>query len=306
MTETEGFSIGICASDSAATLPSLLSLVREEDFGESFSMQRLIVVASGCPPRVLSRLEAEARADERIALLFESERRGKAEAVNEIIRKSTGEYLVLLNADAVPARGAIGRLLRGLSTDARAGCVSARPVLREGGGLLAQVLSLMWSAHNVASLTLNHKSISNHSSDELLAVRRSLLTLLPPNVVNDGAYIGGRLRAGGHLVKFSQPAVVSIAVPRKPTDLINQRRRIIFGHVQVWRKLGNPPRTVESLLFTRPIMGMGILVSMLAGRPRLIPALPFAFVSEILSALFAMLDTVRSSTRHVVWKRYEN
>ena len=298
------FSIGISASDSAAALPSLLGFLRHEDFGSSFAMRRLVVVASGCPSDIVSKLTEDASEDERIKVIQEPRRRGKAEAVNRIMENSVGEYLVLLNSDAVPARGSILTLLRELASDERAGCVSARPVFGDSGGLLNSVLRIMWSTHNLASLKLNHAMLSNHTSDELFAVRRKLLAPLPPNLVNDGAYIGGRIRAGGHLVKFSEGAVVSIDVPERPADLIGQRRRIVFGHVQVWRKLGSPPKTVESLLFTKPLTAARILVASLSARPSLIPALPVAFVSEILSALLALSDQVRRSKRHAVWKRY--
>lgn len=298
------FSVGISASDSAPSLPALLNLVRSEEFGDAFSMGRLTVVASGCPGGLLAELAAVQEEDSRVDVIVEPERRGKAEAVNRIIADSVGEYLVLLNSDAIPAKGAILALLEELSSDGRTGCVSARPVFRDSGGLLASLLGIMWSTHNLASLTLNHHMISNHTSDELFVARRELLTPLPPSLVNDGAYIGGRIQAGGHLVKFSRRAVVSIDVPERPADLIGQRRRIVFGHVQVWKKLGNPPKTVESLLFLKPTLAARILVVSLSSRPRLIPALPVAVVSEILSAVLAMSDHLRSSTKHAVWKRY--
>jgi cellulose synthase/poly-beta-1,6-N-acetylglucosamine synthase-like glycosyltransferase len=298
------FTIGVCASDSAPSLLSVLRTLRSEDFGSSFRMRRIVVVASGCPGGILSKLASASKEDERIEVITEPERRGKAEAVNRIMANSLGEYLVLLNSDAVPARGAIRALLEEVSSDERTGSVSARPVFRDSGGLLSGVLRIMWSTHNLASLRLNHAKVSNHTSDELFVARRNLLAPLPPNLVNDGAYIGGRIRAGGHLVKFSQRAVVSIDVPKRPADLINQRRRIVFGHVQVWKKLGSPPMTVESLLFMKPGLSVRILVESLASSPRLIAALPIAVVSEVVSGILAMSDHFRSTKKHAVWKRY--
>ena len=245
------FSIGICASDSAPNLVPLIGFVRAEEFGNNFTLQKVVVVASGCPQRVLSELRAIGSEDPRIQVIGEDERRGKAEAVNRILSNSVGDYLVLLNADARPARGAILTLLAELSSDGTAGCVSARPVFEQDGSLLSRVLGIMWSTHNLASLKLNHSMVSNHSSDELFVARRSLLGPLPPDLVNDGAYIAGRMKAGGHRVRFSAKADVAISVPTRPMDLIGQRRRIIFGHVQVWKKLGRPPKTVESLLFIK-------------------------------------------------------
>lgn len=303
MSEPQRFSLGICASDSSDRLHSLVSTLAGDDYGGAFLMERLIIVASGCPAPIVSALEQKARNDHRMLIITEPQRRGKAEAVNKIVENSGGEYVVLLNADAVPGRGAIRSLLSALAADARAGCVSARPVLRENVGVLHAALSLMWSAHTTASLTLNHSNMSNHSSDELIAVRRGLFPRLPAKLVNDGAYIGGCVKSAGYSVKFCNDATVNITVPTRFTDLLEQRRRIIFGHVQVWRKLGSPPLTIESLMFTDPVQGIRILVSLLSRKPRLILAVPFALVSETISALLAMLDSAMSSSRHAVWKR---
>ena len=188
-------------------------------------------------------------------------------------------------------------------SDARVGCASAWPVFEDGGGLLRRALGLMWSAHSLMSLQLNHAGISNHACDELLVVRRSLIKKVPANLVNDGAYIGGLVHAQGYLVKFSTTARVKIEVPTRLSDLIRQRRRIIFGHVQVWRKLGHPPRTIESMLFMKPFLSVRTLVRLLSGRPRLIMALPVVGASELISTFMASIDAIRSPEKHAVWKR---
>src|SRR5207244_12158435 len=106
--------------------------------------------------------------------------------------------------------------------------------------------------------------------DDLLVVRQSLITKVPANVVNDGAYIGGLVHAQGYLVKFSTTARVKIRVATRLSDLIRQRQRVIFGHVQVWRKLGHPPMPIESMLFMKPFFSVRTLVRLLSGRPPLI------------------------------------
>jgi len=163
----------------------------------------------------------------------------------------------------------------------------------------------MWSAHNLVALHLNHAGLSNHSSDELMLVRRGVFSKLPSQLVNDGAYIGGLAKARGFVVKVSADAKVSIAVPKRVDDLISQRRRIIYGHIQVWKKLRNPPRTMESLLFTRPYLSVRLLVSLLARNPRSIIVLPVVATSEIISAFFAIVDWIQSTEKHAVWRRFE-
>ena len=302
MASAQGFSIGICASDSAPRLHSLLSFLRSEHYGADFELRKIVVVASGCPRSIISDVEESAHSDSRIQLISEDRRRGKAEAINRILKHSSGEHLVMVNADAFPEPGSIGQMLKVVS-DPSVGAVSAMPTFDDRGGLLKHSLSLMWSAHSVLSLRLNHAGISNHSCDELMVVRKSLVSSLPANLVNDGAYIGGLVRSQGFKVKFSSAAKVRIVVPRTLVDLIRQRRRIIYGHVQVWRKLGRPPKTIESMMLIDPLVSLKTLVSVLSERPRLITAVPVVLAGELLSIVTGLTDALRSTERHAVWRR---
>ncbi len=297
-----GFTVGICASDSATRLPSLVSFLTAEDYGKDFTLRKIAIVASGCPESVLVPVRQAAHSDSRISLITEPKRRGKAEAINRIIENSLGGYLVMLNADAFPAKGSIQKLLE-VASSPNVGAVSAKPVFDEGNGLLGRALALMWSAHSLMSLRLNHAGISNHACDELIVVRRSLLSSLPTNLVNDGAYIGGLVRAQGLKVRFTPAAEVIISVPIKPMDLIRQRRRITFGHVQVWKKLGRPPRTIETMLFTDPLMSLRTIIGVLSERPQLILVFPLVLVGESVAILMGLMDATRSTDRHTVWRR---
>jgi cellulose synthase/poly-beta-1,6-N-acetylglucosamine synthase-like glycosyltransferase len=261
-----------------------------------------VVVASGCPESVLSRVRTAASTDPRVTLIEESERHGKAEAINRILERSVGEFVVMLNSDAFPTPGSVRNIL-GVAADPTVGAVSAEPMFDCGDGILERSLVLMWSAHNLLSLRLNHAGISNHACDELIVVRRRLVPRLPSNVVNDGAYIGGLVRAHGLLVKFSTAAKVKIAIPNVLVDLLRQRRRILFGHVQVWKKLGRPPRTIESMLFMDPLVSLKTVVKIMSEKPRLIAAIPVVLVGESVSGLMALADVLGSTERHIVWKR---
>src|SRR5216684_1352434 len=130
----EGFTIGICASDSASQLPALLSFIRAKNFGPAFVLERVIAVASGCPESVISKVKELASSDERFRIVVEPERNGKARAINKIMERSAGRYLVMLNADAFPEGGAIRQLLTMEASDVRVGCASAWPVFEDGDG----------------------------------------------------------------------------------------------------------------------------------------------------------------------------
>jgi cellulose synthase/poly-beta-1,6-N-acetylglucosamine synthase-like glycosyltransferase len=301
------FSIGICASDHAANLPYMVKIIQSEKFPDSYDLARIIIVASGCSDASLAEVRELAGLDRRIFLIEESDRRGKANAINTIFQNANGSYLIFINSDATPGKGSISELLRSIDQrDEQVGVVSARPSFHVRENMTSLLEELMWGVHNECSLQLNHMNLSNHGSDEMMAVRMDLLQKLPEGLVNDGAYIAGRAKLRGYSVKFCSTASVQIDVPTRTVDLIRQRRRIIFGHFQVWRLTGRSPKTVESLFLVTPKFSMSLVVRNVAHSPKLIKILPLAFVSEALSFLLGMKDTVTSSDRHGVWERYGN
>lgn len=268
-------------------------------------LQRLVIVASECPAGTLSCLRELQEEDSRIDLLVEGRRQGKAEAINKILALTKSPLVLFVNSDARPQPGALKRLLYSMDSDHGIGAVAAVPKLDAGTGLMSLLLNLMWSAHNNCSVTLNHMNVSNHSCDEMVMFRTSAISLLPRETVNDGAFLAATARLRGFSIKVSTEARVWVTTPKRIDDLIMQRRRILFGHAQVWHQVGTPPRTIESLLFLSPITGARLLVTTLALRPRLLLAVPVALVSEMAATVLSILDTTRSSKAHAIWRRFK-
>ncbi|MHB2037273.1 MAG: glycosyltransferase [Nitrososphaerales archaeon] len=305
--QVTAFSIGICASDASENLGLLLALIESEKFPEEFALRRIIIVASGCSESTVRIADSFAQRDDRVVLIKEPQRYGKADAINKIMKNLGREYMVFVNADALPEKGAIGKLLSMIQRSSTTGLVSGSPFFEQKRSLTSAVEQLMWEIHNECSSRLNHMGLSNHGSDEMMVVRSQIISELPVGIVNDGAYIGGMARLNGFSIKFCNEARVLIDVPSKIVDVIRQRRRIIVGHFQVWRLTGKSPKTVESLLLFSPIISLGIVVRILARYPRLITIFPLAVISETMAIAFALKDMIsKSSEKHSVWKRYGN
>ena len=266
-------------------------------------LSRIVVVASECPAATVSCLRGLQEKDARIDLLVEGKRNGKADAINKILGRIKSPLVLFVNSDARPQPGALTKLLSSMGSDERIGAVAAVPELEAGSGLVSLLLDFMWSAHNNCSVVLNHMNVSNHSCDEMVLFRTNAVTLLPQGIVNDGAFLAATARLRGYSIKVSTGARVKIKTPKRIADVIIQRRRILFGHAQVWRQVGTPPRTIESLLFLSPATGVRLLVTTLARRPRSILAVPTALACELAATLLSILDTFSSSKAHAVWRR---
>lgn len=298
------FSIGICAADQATNLNNLLAAIMREPIPEGYNLRKIILVASGCDPNSLMLARELAEGDGRFTIIEEPERRGKAEAINRIIDSFEGSFLVLVNSDALPEQGAISKLLTSIGKDVTAGMISASPLVTPKGGLTQGVLRLMWAAHNQCLEELTRDNTNNHCCDELLVIRSEALQKLPAETVNDGAYMAAISTRSGYSVKFCESAKVHIDVPQHMVDVIEQRRRILFGHRQIWESVGQPPRTLESMLITNPLLSLSILIRTLARSPELVLALPAAIMSEAVSTFLALVDTLNSTKRHKLWTRF--
>ncbi|MDA4125264.1 MAG: glycosyltransferase [Thaumarchaeota archaeon] len=304
ITSPSDCTVGICATGQAEDTPALVSLVLAESFPEGLQLKKVIVVASECSETTVSKLRAIQKQENRVQLVSEEVRHGKADAINKILTQAKGDMIVFVNSDAHPQSGAISHLLSILTADGRVGAVSAMPVTQRAAGVAFSIADLMWATHNQCSLTLNHMNLSNHTCDELVAFRSKALTLLPEGLVNDGAFMASTARRKGYTVKFSTAAKVGIETPQRVSDLIGQRRRILFGHAQVWRRVGKPPRTVESLLVFSPSIGLRLLTTTVSRCPRYLLVLPVAVVTEFVASVLAVWDGLRSTKRHTVWRRF--
>jgi biofilm PGA synthesis N-glycosyltransferase PgaC len=298
------FTIGICATGRPPTLEPLLETTLVSEM-PGFVLKKVVLVASDCSEETLSSARRIAARDKRLRLIEHEKRTGKADAINEIFRETEGDFLVYVNADALIGVESIPALLRSITEDRGVGFISGRPIFKGPKGLISEVLDVMWSSFSVLSSDPNRTKMSNHGTDELMAIRSELLPELPPGVVNDGAYVAGRIREMGYRVGYEPDAVVSIDVPRRMIDLIRQRRRILFGHIQVKRLVGKAPRTVETMMFFSPFESVKIVIKMLASRPRRVLVLPVAAMGELIALSGALWDTVVPNAGHAVWKRYE-
>lgn len=299
-----GFSIGICAADSAAKLDQLLELLESERYPTGLVLRRVVLVASGCAPAAVAFARDLAQRDPRLILIEEPRRMGKSRAINQIIERFDGQFLVLVNSDAMPERGAIPTMLEEISKDNRVGMVSASPVVGREVGITGSILRLIWGVHNECLLTLNEGERNNHCCDELIVVRSNALRKLPRDTVNDGAYLAGNAYQAGYSIIFSDAAKVKIDVPGSLIDLMHQRRRIVYGHFQIWKSVGQSPRTLESMLIDNPFLSFSILTRTLAKSPRLIFALPPALIAEAISVLLAICDHLTATKKHIPWERF--
>ncbi len=271
-----------------------------------FSVAEVLVVASGCTDGTEGVVRRYAVADPRVRLIHETERRGKASALNLVLAAYRGDVLVLTNADARLGPGALASLLPPFlgPSPPWIACGAAVPDGRRS--LPSLIEGVLWSLHNRILALQSARNLDNHCCDELMAMRRGFVESVPPSLINDGAYLGVLASLSGQTVHFCEGARVHVQAPRTLRGWLVRRRRILRGHRQVRMLLHHSSNTLESLSRRDPLVAARILAEEFRDHPRSLPVLVLlALPLEALSFVLARSDDWRSPAYPAVWTKVD-
>jgi cellulose synthase/poly-beta-1,6-N-acetylglucosamine synthase-like glycosyltransferase len=257
--------VGICAYNEERRIGSCLERVL--DGHHSF---HILVIASGCTDSTADVVKRIACMDQRVELVEEGTRNGKAKALGEILRRFASEkydWLVILSADSKPSKDAVHRLVSYADLNNLDVC-SGMPLADDRGEprLIKRAASLLWKIHN-NFISCASSRLLPHCTDELLCVRKGVLNGIPPDVVNDGAYISVVAKTHGLKVGFCSSAVTLTSVPKNLAELTKQRARILLGHILLRKRTGYWSNTVESSLLNSPSLSFSALRKSIRERP---------------------------------------
>jgi poly-beta-1,6-N-acetyl-D-glucosamine synthase len=93
--------IGVMAYNEEANIGCLLDALLAQET-KTVSIDRIVVVASGCTDRTVEIAEGFVKKDRRVVLLLQAKREGKASAVNLMLKQVNAEVVVLISADTLP------------------------------------------------------------------------------------------------------------------------------------------------------------------------------------------------------------
>jgi len=225
--------VGICAYNEEHNIHLLLArLTSEQDLPADC---RILVVCSGCTDGTIDVVKRFQGCDNRVQPIVEEKRSGKANALNKIFAeaKESADVLFLVNADALPEPGSIGKLLRALESS-DAGVVFAQPIPFEcSDGVSYRIVKVIWRLHHLISVLKSPKL-----SGELCAIRTICLQSIPKEIATDEPFIELVIRKQGYKIGYLPEAVVRIRCPTNVADLFKHRKRIWIGHLQLKQTTG--------------------------------------------------------------------
>jgi cellulose synthase/poly-beta-1,6-N-acetylglucosamine synthase-like glycosyltransferase len=230
--------IAIMAHNEEASIgPVLDALLKQET--ETVSIDKIVVIASGCTDRTEEIVEEYAARDERMELMTQKTREGKAAAINLLKRAHAHEVIVLHNADTISEPTTIEALVSPFAQP-QVGMVGGRPVpVNPRTTFMGFGVHLMWELHHQISL-------QQPKMGELIAFR-NIFRQIPPESAVDEASIEPLIIGQGLKLFYAPDAIVRNKGPETVQDHLKQRRRIYAGHLYVKDLVGYEVSTMNGL-----------------------------------------------------------
>ena len=256
------------------------------------------MVCSGCSDDTVQIVQKYAQIDPRVKNHVEKERRGKASAINYILKNAVGDSIFLISADTLPQKKIVPVLLSKLEAP-NVGIVCGNPVpVNDSESLVGRIVQVLWRFHGHVFEELNDAGLARHASEGFL-IRKGIVQSIPAQTINDDAYIAVTAKKKGWLIKFSSKSEISMCGPKSFMEYFQQRRRVIFGHFQLRKLTGESPQYLVQMAPLAPVRTVK-LASWLFTKYDL-PTLGAFLLTEFAVNVVAILDCMFGK-KHVQWQ----
>jgi biofilm PGA synthesis N-glycosyltransferase PgaC len=229
--------IGIAVSNEEQNIGTLLENLVNCSPPE---IETICVVSSGSTDKTNEIIRAYSQKDRRIQLITESERNGKASALNILLEESENyDYMIYSGGDNIPCRDALVYLLNFLKKE-EVDIAGAKPVPVDNPNTFMGFCShLLWNLHHESSLK------EPKISGELMVFKTKIVRELPPAIINDDAYIQFLGEMKKCKIAYCPQAEVLLKGPSTIHDFVTQRRRVFVGHQQLEFLIGKKISTMK-------------------------------------------------------------
>jgi poly-beta-1,6-N-acetyl-D-glucosamine synthase len=227
--------VGVMAHNEGATIESCLRSILAEGDGD-VRFTSVVVVASGCTDATVDLVRAVMAEDERVRILVEDQRSGKAAAINWFLSMTEEPICAVISGDVILAPGALTHLVRALM-EPEVGMAGGRPVpTNRRAGIVGNAVHVLWDLHH--QIALQHPKMG-----EAVAFHRVFEGIDVASIVDEASIEACVIQAGGQL-RYVPTAVIRNHGPETLAEYLLQRRRIHLGHLRLRQSIGHKPSTM--------------------------------------------------------------
>ncbi len=215
-------SVGVMAYNEEQNIGKLLAALKGQSL-KNVEIRQIIVVSSGSTDRTDDIVAEWAAKDERVSLIRQEERMGKASAINLFLDAAEADIFVLESGDTIPAPECVERMLAPFQ-DPGVGMTGGRPVpVDDPSTFMGFVVHMLWRLHHMLAL-------KSPKLGEMVAFR-SFVRSIPPDTAVDEASIEALVVERGLSLAYAHDATVYNKGASTVGDFLKQRRRIYAGHI---------------------------------------------------------------------------
>jgi glycosyltransferase involved in cell wall biosynthesis len=208
----------------------------------------VLVVASGCTDNTVNEIKEVIKQDKRVRLITEKERKGKASALNLIIKNAKGDIIVQTDGDVIIGKGAVDLLVNHFK-DPKIGAVSGNPIpIIPEENLFYDWTIMSYRKIGEVRQQETEKGIFWHLSGYLLAFRKKALNEVPFAKGAVDAWMGKIIKDNGYKMVYESEAQVFVKAPLNIKDFVAQKARVRAGYYL----LPKGPRTVKKEIIWFP------------------------------------------------------
>jgi biofilm PGA synthesis N-glycosyltransferase PgaC len=180
--------------------------------------------------------------DQRVKTISHIEPRGKSTSLNEGIDLAQSEIVVIMDADAVPARNAVNRLVTHFMLSEEIAAVTGNPRVIHTPNLLSKLQAVEFSS-TISTLRRGQSAWGrvNTMSGILTAIRKSIVQELGGFAIDqptEDIELTWRLHRYGYRCIYEPAALVGMHVPLTLRAWFKQRLRWAKGLVRVLQRHG--------------------------------------------------------------------
>jgi len=218
-------SIGVMAFNEELNIGRLLDALLSQSL-KHVVIDEIIVVSSGSTDGTDKIVLEYADKHDKVRLIVQDERQGKASAVNLFIQSAKNDILIIESADTIPAKNTVEKLITPFRNE-RIGMTGGRPMpVNSGDDLVSFAVRLLWKLHH-------EMAVFKPKLGEMVAIRR-VFEAIPEQSAVDEASIEALITRAGLDCLYVSDAVVHNKGAETIDDFIKQRKRIAIGHL--WLK----------------------------------------------------------------------
>lgn len=240
--KSKTLSVSICvpAYNEEKNIKKILTALLRQDV-KRISINKIVVVSSGSTDRTDQFTMEMQQESDKIHLITESGRNGKASAINAFLQMVDDEIVVIESADTIPEKDTIEKLCVPFLKNKKIGMTGGAPIpVNDPETFLGYIIHAWWWFH---------RNIPRFG--EIIAYR-NIIEYIPANSAVDEAFIQAELIKRRYEVIHIDTAVVYNKGPETIDDLITQRRRIFNGHSRLFQdegvKIDNMTKSSAKLL----------------------------------------------------------